>query len=142
MASTLIIVFLLARNNLGKVLGKPVVGKLGDLKTKLDRNVLNAVDNVQVLAQQDLEASSTTLTRGNDGRSKEVLPDSEPSVTVGSNDLLTVAHPVSVPAVDGSRVVDTNVVNRDNLKTGTLKLISDKSKRSRSISTRGDLYCS
>jgi hypothetical protein len=53
---------------------------------------------------------------------KEEDPDPVPPVPILSNNLLLVAHPVLVPAVDCSGVVNTKNVNVLDLKTSTFQL--------------------
>lgn len=131
-------IFKLVKNHLVGALREPLVASLGlgDMQTKLVRNVLNGVSLVNVLSEHKLVTSSTTLTGSNDGRGKEELPDSEPSDTVLVDDLVLVAQPVSVPAPQSCRVVNTNVINGDGLETSTLHLVEEEREGSRSISTR------
>ena len=112
------------------------VGGLGDLETKLSGNVFGSVNSVEVLAEQELETTGTTLTSDNNRRSQKVFPDSEPFLAVLGNDLFAVAHPVAVPEPKSGRVVDTNVVERNDFKASTFKLVDDPANRSGSIGTR------
>lgn len=118
-------------------------------------DTLNTVSRVDVLDESDLVASSGTLA-GNDGAvSEEELPDleshcqhcaihsihsstthSEPAITILGDNLLLVRHPVSVPSPESRGVVHTNGIHSLDLKTSTLELINEETKRSGSISTR------
>jgi len=54
---------------------------------------------------------------------EEEDPDPVPPIPILGNDLLLVAHPVLVPAVDCSRVVNTKDINVFDLKTSTFQLV-------------------
>jgi len=53
---------------------------------------------------------------------KEEDPDPVPPIPILGNDLLLVAHPVLVPSVDCSGIVNTKNVNVLDLKTSTFQL--------------------
>ena len=106
---------------------------------KLGLDTINTVGRVNVLDESDLEASSTALAGDDGGVGKEELPDTEPSLAVLGLDLVLVGHPVAVPSPEGSRVVNTDSINVLDLETGTLKLIDNPAKRSRSVSAREDV---
>ena len=53
---------------------------------------------------------------------KEEGPDSEPSVSVLVNNFVLVADPFFIPAVESSRVMDTQNINVLYFETSTLKL--------------------
>lgn len=63
----------------------------------------------------------------------------EPSLAVLGLDLLTVAHPVTVPPPESGRVVNANGVNALDLKTGTLEFVDNEAKRSASVGTGEDV---
>lgn len=108
-------------------------------KAVLSVDTLNTVGGVDVLDKGELPASGTTLARGDGGGSKEVLPNAEPALAVLGLDLVTVAHPVPVPAPEGSRVVHTDGVDGLDLESGTLKTVHDETKRGTGISTGEDV---
>lgn len=58
---------------------------------------------------------------------QEVDPDAVPPDAVLLDDLVLVRDPVEVPSVDGSRVVDTEHIDRLDLKVGRLELIDEHS---------------
>ena len=64
---------------------------------------------------------------------------SEPSVAILGNDLLLVAHPVSVPSPEGSGVVNTNGINVLDLKTSALKALDVEAQRGRGVRAREDV---
>lgn len=128
----------------------------GSGKTVLRVDTLNPVSGVDVLDKGDLPAGSTTLAGSNGGGSKEVLPDlddisiimmslmwkntyAEPSLAVLGLNLLTVAHPVTVPPPESSRVVNANGINALDLKSGTLEFVDNEAKRSASVGTGEDV---
>ena len=128
-------------------------GLAGSSEAILRVDTLNTVGGVDVLDEGDLPAGSTTLAGSDGGSSKEVLPDlnnvslmlinlmqekgayAEPSLAVLGFDLLTVAHPVTVPPPESGRVVNANRVNALDLKTGTLEFVDDEAKGSASVGT-------
>lgn len=63
----------------------------------------------------------------------------EPSLSVLSLNFLTVAHPVTVPAPEGSGVVNANGVNALDFETSSLESVDDEAKRSASVGTREDV---
>lgn len=109
--------------------------RLGHLETPVVGNILNGVSLVDVLSEHVLVSSGSSLSRGDDRRGKEELPDSEPSDTVLVDDLVLVAHPVSVPAPQGGGVVNTNVIDRDSLETSALHLVEEEREGSGGIGT-------
>ena len=60
---------------------------------------------------------------------KEEDPDPVPPIPILGNDILLVAHPVLVPAVDCSGVVNTKNVNVLDLKTSTFQLFLEQNKQ-------------
>lgn len=105
--------------------------------------VPDAVDTViciQVLVQGDLEHRGTSLAieqsdlwpfpplrnlpAGNDAPGQEKGPDSEPSLAILLQHLVLVGDPVLVPAVDCSRIMNTQNINILNLKSSRLELIT------------------
>lgn len=135
-------------------------GLTGTGKTELGLDSLNTVGGVDVLDEGELPAGGTTLSRGDSRGSQEVLPDlgcvshinlgipereplvetyAEPSLAVLLLNLILVAHPVPVPAPQGSRVVNTDSINTLDLETSTLETVDDESKRGTSIGTREDV---
>ena len=60
----------------------------------------------------------------------------EPPLSVLGLHLLTVAHPVAVPAPESSRIMHTNGINALNLKSRSFESVDDESKRSASVGTR------
>lgn len=128
----------------------------GSGEAVLGVDAFDTVGGVDVLDKGNLEASSTTLAGSDSRRSEEVFPDlhelislsrvaprkithSEPLLSVLGLDLLTVAHPVTVPAPEGSGVVDANGVNTLDLKTSPLEVVDNESERSASVGTREDV---
>lgn len=75
----------------------------------------------------------------NDSQYAVVGAYSEPSVAILGNNLLLVAHPISVPSPEGCRVVDADGINALDLKPCTLEARDIESKRGRGISTREDI---
>lgn len=63
----------------------------------------------------------------------------EPALSVLGLDLVAVAHPVPVPAPEGSRVVHTNGINSLDLKASALEAVHDEAKRSTGVSTGEDV---
>lgn len=125
-------------------LGQSAVGAVNSglasaSEAELVVNTLNTVSGVDVLDEGKLPAGSTTLAGGDGGSSKEVLPDAEPALSVLGLNLVLVTHPVSVPAPEGGRVVDTDGVNTLDLETSALKTVDDEAKRGRSVSTGEDV---
>lgn len=125
-------------------LGQSAVGAVngglaGASEGELVVNTLNTVGGVDVLDEGKLPAGSTTLAGGDGRRSKEVLPDAEPALSVLSLNLVLVAHPVSVPAPEGGRVVDTDGVNTLDLEASALKTVDNEAKRGRGIGTGEDV---
>ncbi len=100
------------------------------------------VERVQILVQGDLEdrrralardaaaklgvstrrASSTGARVSHRRVGQEVDPDTVPPLAVLGNDLVLVAEPVEVPAVQRRRVVHAEHVDRLDLKVGVLEL--------------------
>ena len=72
----------------------------------LGGNALNTVESVQILVENNLVASSTTLARNDARVGKEEFPDAKPSASILGLNLLAVGHPVSVPPPECSAVVD------------------------------------
>jgi len=101
----------------------------------LGANALNTMESVQVLVEDNLVASSTTLARDNARVGKEEFPDAKPPVPILGLNLLAVCHPVSVPPPESSAVVNSDSINALNFETSTLEFINEPTKRSRSIST-------
>lgn len=108
---------------------------LRNLETPVGRDILNSMSLVDVLSEHVLVGSCTSLSRGDDGRGQEELPDSEPSNAVLVDDLVLVAHPVSVPAPQSRGVVDTNVINGNSLETSTLHLVEEEGQGGRGVSS-------
>lgn len=63
----------------------------------------------------------------------------EPSLAVLGLGLFTVAHPVSVPSPESSRVVNADSVNLLDLEASGLELVDSPTKGSRSIGAREDV---
>jgi len=59
---------------------------------------------------------------GDNRPSEEEGPDAEPPLAISLQDLVLVANPVLVPAVDSGRVVDAQNINVLDLETSTLEL--------------------
>lgn len=131
-------------------------GLAGSSDAVLGVNSFDTVGGVDVLDKGNLEAGSTTLAGSDSRRSEEVFPDlheiislsmvaprkithSEPLLSVLGLDLLTVAHPVTVPAPEGGGVMDANGVNTLDLKTSALEVVDNKSERSASVGTGKDV---
>ena len=114
-------------------------GLAGTSETELGVDTLNTVGRVDVLDQGELPAGGTALARSDGGGSKEVLPDAEPSLAVLGLDLVTVAHPVAVPAPESGGVVNTDGVDTLDLETSSLEAIHDEAKRGTGISTGEDV---
>lgn len=132
-------------------------GLAGSGEAVLRVDTLNTVGGVDVLDEGDLPAGSTTLAGSDGGGSQEVFPNlknvslmlmnlmrekgtyAEPSLAVLGLDLLTVAHPVTVPPPESGRVVNANGVNALDLKTGTLEFVDNEAKRSASVGTGEDV---
>lgn len=70
---------------------------------------------IRMMTRRDLPARDNAVC-------KEEWPDSEPSVTVLGNNAVLVADPIFIPAVDGSRVMDTENINIFDFETSTLQL--------------------
>ena len=121
------------------------------------RDTQNTRVTVQVLVEGQLENRSSpvpvgvcqghprTLNRflspGDDGgHGQEIDPDSVPPVTVLLGDLVLVADPVLVPAIDGGRVVNTKNINVFNLESSRLDLTDNPTKRTRSVCAREDVF--
>lgn len=123
--------------HLVSTLGKPVVAVLGlrNLETPVGGDVLDSVPLVDVLSEHVLVGGGSSLSRGDDGRGEEKLPDSEPSHAVLVDHLVLVAHPVSVPAPQSGGVVDTNVVDGNGLKASALHLVEEEGQRSGGVGT-------
>jgi len=66
------------------------------------------------------------LPAGDGAISKEENPNPVPPIPILGDDPLLVAHPVLVPAIDCSRVVDTKNVNVLDLKASTFQLFLGK----------------
>jgi len=77
---------------------------------------------------------------GNDRRhSQEIDPDSVPPVTILLDNLVLVANPVLVPAVNGCRVVDTKNIDVFDLKSSRLDLADDPAERTRGVCAGEDI---
>lgn len=63
----------------------------------------------------------------------------EPALSVLGLDLVTVAHPVPIPAPEGSRVVHTDGVDSLDLKASSLKAVHNETKRGTGIGTGEDV---
>ena len=108
-------------------------------ETVLGGNTINAVGGVDVLDKGELPAGGTTLAGGDGRGSKEVLPDAEPALAVLGLDLVTVAHPVPVPAPEGGRVMHTDGVDGLDLKAGTLEAVHNETERGTGVGTGEDI---
>lgn len=64
----------------------------------------------------------------------------EPALSVLGLDLVAVAHPVPVPAPEGSRVVHTNGVNSLDLEASALEAVHNETERSTGVSTGEDVF--
>jgi len=108
-----------------------------DAEVALD--AVNAVEGVEVLVHGDLEDGGRALAGGDGGPGKEPGPDAVPADAVLGLDLVLVAQPVEVPAVERSRVVDTEDIDILDLKAGRLELGGDPAKRARRIGAGEDI---
>ena len=102
------------------------------------RMVLNTLDTmirVQVLVQGNLEDRCATLSTSDSRRSQEVVPGPEPLFTVLGENLVLVAEPVLVPAVESSAVVHTEDVDVLDFKASGFKLADDPSERAGGVGT-------
>ena len=80
------------------------------------------------------------LSPGDDCRhGQEIDPDPVPPVTVLLDNLVLVADPVLVPAIDSCRVVNAKNIDVFNLKSSGLDLVDDPSERTRGICTGEDV---
>jgi len=141
--------FICRRSQLTRSLNSDVLGQQigalrlasleGTSKRELSVDTVDTVNGVEVLDAGNLEAGGGTLTGGNRGVGKEVLPDAVPAGTVLSVDLILVAEPVAVPPPKGSRVVDTDCVGHLDLEAGTLKSVDNEAQRSRGVGTGEDV---
>jgi len=105
-------------------------GSIG--RQKLHRSCQGALESSHVLA--------VLFSPGNDRRhGQEVDPDSVPPIAVLLGNLVLVANPVLVPAVDSCRVVDTKNINIFDLKSSRLDLANDPTKRTRGVRAGEDI---
>lgn len=63
----------------------------------------------------------------------------EPSLAILGNDLFAVGHPVTVPPPDCSGIVNTDGINRLDLKASAFELVDSPTKRCRRISSGKDV---
>lgn len=102
-------------------------------------DTLDAVDGIEVLDQDNLEARGGSLARGNGGNGQEVLPDAVPADPVLGDNLLLVADPVAVPPPQSGRVVDADCVDALDFETGAFKLVDDPAQRRGGVGTGEDV---
>jgi hypothetical protein len=122
----------------------------------LGGDAISAVGGVDILDERDLVACCSSLAGDDRGVGEEVFPDlrsvsiarttektfltyAEPLSTILSLNLLTVAHPVSVPSPERSRVVNTNSIETLDFKAGALQAADVEAERCRCIGTREDV---
>ena len=71
---------------------------------------------IQVLAQHNLKTRSRTSPCDDDCRSKKILPNPKPSNTIIGHDFFLVGSPIPVPSPECGRIMDANIINRNNSK--------------------------
>src|SRR5689334_15351080 len=82
-----------------------------------------------VLVADQLEGGGSA-TLGDERRpGEEDLPQPEPALAVGVHHRVAVAQPVAVPALDGERVVDADVLHAVDLEARALEIVAHEAER-------------
>src|SRR5215469_68788 len=95
-----------------------------------------AVERRPVLVADQLEGGGTPTLGDDHAPSEEDLPQPEPPLAVTRDDLFPVAEPVPVPAFDGHRVVDPDVLHAVDLEARALEVVAHEAERHRGVRAR------